>query len=376
MARKIAIVTAGGAVSCFHAAMKAMHETLEELASGEYQLVGANGGVSGLNTGDFIPINYNDIDENRAGSMIGADRNHANINAIFSDIYAFIMMGGDNHLGEANKCFLNGLSFVGWPKTMDGDISSHISLGWESAVKHIVEAIKHHYHTPMTYRKIFYAGFFGRDTDWMSCGISAYANVLVIPGEQKYGWDYVMDKIEEDYQENGKMFTFPFSIIGFAENCQIEEMNPPPKEHQKRDSHGEIKLQPKWIALELERLTRKCRYDSSSAVHEYDARDFPPTETDKRLAKIAGRECIKMILDSDFGKCPVFVPDGDFYKIERVPLEKVARKRKVKEYDYFDYENLKANPSFVRDFGNLFRPSLGEPPKREDLVYKNMLRNQ
>ena len=58
MRERICLITAGGHISSFHAAMKKMHETLEKNAPGRFNLVGANGGLEGLVKYGVIPIKY------------------------------------------------------------------------------------------------------------------------------------------------------------------------------------------------------------------------------------------------------------------------------------------------------------------------------
>ena len=80
-----------------------------------------------------------------------------------------------------------------------------------------------------------------------------------------------------------------------------------------------------------------------------------------------------MILDDDCGKAAVFEPDGaGFYTTSRAPLGEVARQRKVTGTGFFDYTNFRATECFITAYGDLFRPSLGNPPTKHDVVYKNM----
>jgi len=124
MLEKIVLITAGGHVSSFHAAMLEMYETLEKMSPGRFELCGADGGLSGFHNGMFIPIKIEDIDENRAGSMIGSDREHLDLDRakqVIKDhnIYSVVMMGGDNHLSEAAKGFEAGLPFTLGIKSFD-----------------------------------------------------------------------------------------------------------------------------------------------------------------------------------------------------------------------------------------------------------------
>src|SRR4030042_1460991 len=381
MPEKIVLVTAGGAISSFHAAMKEMHEVLNERVFGRFELLGAWGGLKGLTNGEFERIYHEDLEEDRGGSLIGADRKIANTLNIIdtiknNNIYAIVMMGGNNHLGEAAKLFKDAkLNIVGYPKTMDFDLSSFITLGYESAVTVGAKAARHHHNTAMTARRVFYEGLFGRDTDWVPCAVSLYGGAdRCIPCEQGYEWDFVWEKINQSLNENEKKYGVAFAVVPFSEGAKIKGVNEPPKEHRSYDEHGEPKLQPEWVGLELVRLTKGEKCASAFECYTYSMRDSPPTETDKKLSRMAGRECIEMILEGDFGKAAIFKPHEDFYEADRAPLEAVAVQRKLKQTGFFDYDELTPTGTFQETYGNLFRGSLGKPPEKDELVYRNMLR--
>ncbi len=383
MVEKIVLVTAGGHISSFHAAMKKMHETLNSKAPGKFELWGADGGLEGLVSGKFIPIKENDIDENLAGSLIGADRKVADSSKVAEvikankDIYAVVMMGGDNHLGEAAKLYKEaGINIVGYPKTMDGDLNSLITLGWESAVTVGAIQTRNHHTSAMTYKRVFYVGLFGRNTDWTTAGVYAYGGAdRAIPCEQEYEFEYIWSKIEESLKQNKEKYGKEFAVVPYSEGAKIIGVNEPPKEHCSYDAHNLPKLQPEWLGMELVRLTKKIKKkDSAFQAHTYDMRDSPPTETDKKLSGMAGSECVCMIIDGDFGKSAVFSPVNDFYEVGRMPLEKVAVQRMLKPTGFFDYDELKTNKSFTQTYSDLFRKSLGNPPTKDDLVYRNLRR--
>jgi 6-phosphofructokinase 1 len=385
MSDKIVVVTAGGPISCFHAGMKRMHEVLETEAPGKFELYGARGGLEGLIKGVFEPVCYEDLEEDRAGSLIGADRDIANAEKIVdvvkaNDIYAVVMMGGDNHLGEAKKVYEEtGVNIIGYPKTMDNDLShTDVALGYETAVTVGVRWTRLHHNTAMSVRtnitigRVFYVGLFGRDSDWVLSGVTMWGcGDRGIVGEQKYDWDYVWRKINASLDENEDNYGIRFAVVPYSEGAQIKGIEIPP-EHRYSDMH-EIKLQPEWVGMELVRLTKDSGMPASFESHTYSMRDAPPTETDKRLSRMAGEECIRMILDRDFGKSVVFKAKGDFYTVSREGLARVAVKRRLKPTGYFDYDELRPNPSFAEAYCNLFRASLGEPVAKEELIYKNML---
>lgn len=380
MSQKIVLVTAGGHIASFHAAMKRMVEVLEEKALGRFELVGAKGGLGGLIKGEFSPLIYEDIEEDRAGSLIGADREIADTDRIRTvvrenDIYALVMMAGDNHLREGAKLYQAGVNVVGYPKTMDGDLSSLITLGWESAVTVGARQTRWHHASAMTNGRVFYVGLFGRDTDWVPCAVAAYSAAdRCIPAERTYNWEVIWEKINSSLTENQEKYGKKFAVVPFSEGAKITDIPEPPSDICERDKHGEVKLQPEWTGLQLVRLTKLCGGKACFQVHSYDMRDSPPTETDKRLSRRAGEECIDMILEGDFGRSVVFRPSGDFFETSRANLDIVAVKARLKPRGFFDYDELKPLGSFSEVYGNLFRASLGRPPTKDQLIYRNMAR--
>ncbi len=384
--QKIVLVTAGGHISSFHASMKGMHYYLENNAKGKFELWGARGGVKGLINGDLIKIKSEYIDICRAGSMIGADRKRIQSGELekvvdsvgkrnVNGVYAVVMMGGDNHLKEAANLFGAGVNIIGYPKTMDGDLSSLISLGWESAVTVGSIQTRLHHNTALTNRRIFYVGLFGRNTDWILCGVNAYGGGDIgIPCEQSYKWNFIWEKISNSIKLNKDNYGIEFAVVPYSEGAKIDEINDPPMEHKNKDDHDLPKLQPEWIGMELVRLSKEKGKNAAFQAHTYDMRDSPPTETEKRLSWMTGEECMKMILDNDFGKCAVFESDGfGFYKNAREPLGKVAIQKKLSQTNFFDYNLLIHTKFFTDCYSDLFRGSLGKPPAKDSLVYRNMV---
>ena len=383
MVQKIALVTAGGHIAPFHAAMKRMCETLERKAPGRFELVGAKGGLSGLIDGRFTPITADVLEEDRAGSLIGADRKIADTDRIATvarsnGLYAVVMMGGDNHLSEAAKLSARGVSVVGYPKTMDGDLSSGLTLGYETAVTIGAMQTRYHHTAAITNERVFFVGLFGRNTDWVVCAVSLYGGAdRALPAEKEHSWNYVWSKINASLDENERKYGKRFAVVTFSEGARIIGVGNTPEGHLDTDAHGQQKLSPEWIGMELVRLAKRERASAYFQAHTYSMRDSPPTETDKRLSRMAGEECIDMILGGDFGKSVIFEPDGNgFFRTNRAALSEVARQRRLVEAEgFFDYDELRPSTRFHDVYGNLFSASLGEPPNKDSLVYKNMLRN-
>jgi 6-phosphofructokinase len=197
----------------------------------------------------------------------------------------------------------------------------------------------------------------------------------VIPCEKEYDWDFVWDRIEESVKANKEKFGVEFAVVPYSEGAKIKQFDNPPEKHRGNpDSSGHYKLQPEWVGMELVRLTKEKGRAAVFQAYTYSMRDSAPTETDMDLSDMVGKECMEMIFEGDFGKGVSFKVDGlNSYMPIRLPLREIAVQRKLDVTSYFDYEQLLPNKSaFMADYHNLFRHSLGNPPTKKDLVYRNM----
>lgn len=377
MPKRIVLLTAGGHISAFHAAFSAIAGALERNAPGQYELLGARGGVQGLLDGDLVKIHAAHIEPDRAGSMIGADRYLASPDQIKKairsyGIHAIVIMGGDNHMGEMAN--LAGASVVGYPKTMDGDLNSFISLGWHTAVTVGAQQTRWHHHCAMTNSRVFFVGLFGRNTDWTLCGVTAYGGGdLGIPCEAEYHVGDILTRIQQAVETNRQRYGIGFAVVPYSEGMRLQGISEPLEVHSPRDVFGQPKLQPEWIGMELVRLAKQAGLSAAFQVHSYDLRDSPPTSTDQRLSRMAGEECVAMILEQDFGQAVIFEPDGQgFYRTARRPISQVAKQRALRPLGFFDYDKLKPLPKFHDTYGDLFRDPLGTPPCKDSLVYQNL----
>ena len=60
----------------------------------------------------------------------------------------------------------------------------------------------------------------------------------------------------------------------------------------------------------------------------------------------------------------------------RDELENLSKQKRVKSSGFFDYKNLIPTALFGRTYADLFRNSLGEIPKKDNFVYKNMRKSK
>ena len=380
---RVIVTTASGPIAPFSAG----YITLCDMLSDDYDLFASVFGIEGLEKGVFEPINLFLLGHFDAGAPYGADRNPGDIGKILDNVSSddiLIMMGGDNHLKVAHELHKAGVNVVGYPKTMDGDTSAFITCGWDTAVHNYATAIRNHHRTAAALKRVFFVGEFGRDRDGVLIPSAAWGGAdRAIPSEGGVlNWEYhILPKIMESYEENGRRYKingtgFPFAVVPFSEGAMIDAVPEPPGYMQDKDSHGEVKLQPEWIGLNLVYLMKQAGVKAAFQVYTYSGRDAHPTQTDLDFSKMACEEIVCMIRDKDFGKCAVFKPLDNGYITARAPLDEVAVKRSFLDSGLFDYEDLVPNKArLLSEYGNLFRDSLGNIPEKDELVYRTMQRS-
>ncbi|MBI2970803.1 MAG: 6-phosphofructokinase [Candidatus Aenigmarchaeota archaeon] len=371
---RIGVMTGGGHVSCFHDGLIGMFNE----SAGRYEIFGAIDGYKGANEGSYVQLRQTYLVPHKAGSLLGSTRHRADGELLRTnmqkwDLKALVVMGGDDHLGEAAVLYERfGVPVVGWPKTMDGDLNSRVSLGEHTANSVGIEKLRKGYAHAVTNGKPVFYVMFGRDTDKTSATVGTWGGAdIIIPAEHEYRIGDVARMVRDAYERNGDEFPVringykhrkPFAIVAVSEGAQIEEL----KKHlnpDQIDDYGHPKLNPHRLAVALEEEFRKAdpKLPVSFDIITYDMRNADPTPLDARLAEEAGRECVRMIDDGAYGQSAVVTHD---LRISRAPLHVVAEKQYMKPTGHMDYKRMATTPYFAEDYG----PIYGRQPTKEELV--------
>ena len=375
---KIVVITGGGHISTFGAGLKGAALEAEER---DITLLGALGGYEGLEKGDLIPLSSEMIDEYKAGSIIGSKREKANPEKIAAtlrgqSIDGVVVLGGNDHLGEAAILAESGLPIVGWPKTMDNDLSrTEFTFGFPTAVSIAAQGISEAHVDAVTNRRVDLIGLFGRNTDWVVATAGTWGGAdLIIGGEApikdgttSYTLPELYTQIKEAARRNALLYGVPFAVVAVSEAAKISglpnyvEMMP-----VKKDIHGNPKLQPAVLvsalaeALETYAKSLGEKFSVTGDIITYAMRNKSPTDFERILGIEAGRETIRMLVERDTGKSVVLV-NGGKYTLGRAPLGEVKEQRKLLPEGHMDYGALKANQSLVHAYTQL----LGEVPSKE-----------
>jgi 6-phosphofructokinase 1 len=369
MSKRIAILTGGGHISSFHAGIKGIVDRARESHT---EVIGFRDGYKGAKEGDYIILNHKNICNHLAGSLLGSTRDKADerVGEMMKklSVDALIVMGGDDHLKEAAKLHEMGVPVVGWPKTMDNDLSmTYFCMGHPTAVVQAANMLRYAHANAQTNSRIHIVTMFGRNTDWVVAGAGAWGHAdIVVPCEQEYSFDYISDRIQRAADDNLSRYNTRFAVVAVAEGARIKGLESHLNDDE-MDVHGNPKIEPMRLALVLKDAFKKIdeRCVSIDSI-SYMMRDSPPINKDRDLAYNAGNDCLLMAICGELGMAATFIKDSQgMIRLGRKPLSAVSQKRYLKPEGFIDYENLKVNDSFVKYYAPLF----GEPVDRKTLIY-------
>ncbi|MBI5149025.1 6-phosphofructokinase [Candidatus Pacearchaeota archaeon] len=385
----IAIITAGGHIASFHSGMLGITEQAEKYNLG---VLGFKDGFKGAKQGKFYLLNseYFNRYQLRAGSAIGASREKVekNLEKNIDDpkliksvleslakqginIKAIIGMCGDDHLKQLYALQTEeGIPVIGWPKTMDNDLSStYFTLGYPTAAMNAAKSIRQGFDGAWTNNRIHIVTMFGRDTDWVVAAAGAWGQAdLTIGGEGKeYDIKEIYERALESIEKNKKEYGRKFAVLAVGEGASIKGI----ESHvgDIKDIHGNPKLIPEKLALEIQKGFQNIDEKASTSIDTLTYNEFrncSPTALDREIARKAGERCVDEILLGLPGNCVVIANDDKDIRLKIAPLPEVYKKRKLALEGFMDYENMQPTKSFI----NYYTPIFEEPLKKEKILFK------
>ena len=377
MPKRIGLLTGGGHVSCFHAGMWGVVEKAHELG---YEVLGLRDGYRGAAEGDALALTLDQIEPHKAGSLLGSSRHKADIEAIGDrmkrlGIDALVVMGGNDHLSEAARLDAAGVPVVGWPKTMDNDLSgTFFCLGFQTAGQVAARSIAQSHADAATNRRVHLTTLFGRDTDWVAACAAAWgAADVVLPAEKyvedvdkkPYHIEQVHDAIVAACGVNEREFGRRFAVVAVSEGADVSGLASHLREDE-IDAHGNPKIEPMKLALVLKDALKEISGGKLKAAIDcvsYAMRNGPPGEIDLTCAIAAGRRAVEAIHRGECGNSVVITRD---LSTSIAPLLAVSKQRFMRPENHLDYEAMKPRDSLVEHY----RPLFGEAPTKAELLYR------
>ena len=371
MKKRIAILTGGGHISPLNSGIAAIIANAQKHG---WEVIGALNGWQGMQEDRFVNLALSppqiETLSYGGGTVIRSSRTKPILTRVRDNLSkrrvdGVVAMGGDDTLGAAAKLQEDySIQIVGWPKTMDNDLSkTYCCLGYPSAVQTAAQCLQNSYDGAYSHNRIAIITMFGRDTDWVVVGAGAYGHAdVIIPAEKEYALDDIAMRIEEVYHQNAG-----YAVVAVAEGAKLSGLE---SHVQKKDidQYGHYKLDPHLLVVSLGAAIREFTKKRGKEIRctllslTYQLRNGPPLEIDRRLAMEAGRYCIDLLADNRGGEMATITLNHDHLEVaSAVPLNEAAVTRPVAGTGFFNYKTLRATQAFF-DYADPFMGEISPKP--------------
>ncbi len=308
--KRIAVMTSGGDAPGMNAAIRSVVRVgLEE----DMEVFGVNRGYAGLVVGNFVPLRARDVGGilDKGGSFLQSARcpefktEEGQMKALHAlrerGIEGLVVIGGNGSQAGSYALSKRGFPVVGIASTIDNDLyGSEITLGVDTALNVILEAIDRLKVTASSHERAFVIEVMGRDCGYLAlmAGIAGGAEAVIIPEVDTHP-EVVADEIRSAY-ERGKNH----ALVVVAEGAKY---NATKLEAYFKENH--------------ERLG----FDLRVTILGHVQRGGTPGAFDRILASRFGEAAVKALADGETGVLIGLISD----KIARTPLEEVNSHKKT-----------------------------------------------
>ncbi|HZK53320.1 MAG TPA: 6-phosphofructokinase [Desulfosporosinus sp.] len=228
---KIAVLTSGGDAPGMNAAIRSV---VRRGIFRQVEVVGVRYGYQGLIAGDFHPLDLGSVGDiihkggtslctarceefrTECGREMGLQRLRE------QNIEGLIVIGGDGSFRGAQKLDQVGFPTIGIPATIDNDIAgTDFSLGFDTAVNTVIEAIDKVRDTATSLERIFVIEVMGRTKGDIAlwAGLAAGAESILIPEVQPDMDDIIIRLIQG--KQRGKKYSIIVVAEGIASAYQV-----------------------------------------------------------------------------------------------------------------------------------------------------------
>lgn len=313
---RVAVLTSGGDASGMNAAIRAVVRTALYM---NMEVFGVRQGFVGLIEDDLVPMNAGSVADiiQRGGTILQTSRSEhfktdkgrhkARQNLINRGIENLVVIGGEGSLKGAYYISRLGINAIGIPATIDNDIVFTKSIGFDTAVNTVLDAINRIRDTASSHGRNFIIEVMGRECGEiaLAAGVAGGAESILIP-EIETDIDAVIDKINQG-SKRGKLH----SIIIVAEG-----VFPP---------------------LELRSIVEeRTGHDTRITILGHTQRGGSPTAQDRILASCMGKAAVELIASSQYNQ--MVASDGKH--IFALPLQEVINGTKTLDLEMFEIARM------------------------------------
>ena len=337
--RRVGILTAGGDCPGLNAAIRAVGKA----AIGHYgmEVVGVPDGFAGLVENRWRLLGMPDLSGilTLGGTLLRtsrvrpdayelADGTVVDMTGTAAESYRNMALdclvclgGGGTQKNALHLVQEGGLNVITLPKTIDNDIwGTDVCFGYDTAVSIATEAVDRLHSTADSHRRVMVLELMGNKSGWLAlaAGVAGGADVILIP-EIPYDIEIVAESIR-GRDRQGKRF----SIVAVAEGAR-------PAKGTAADGVAEGADETHHVATQVgRRLEKMTGIEARVTVLGHVQRGGSPTPADRLLATRVGTAAAEALADGEYGV--LIGVHGEH--CERVPLEKIAGKRRQVPLDH------------------------------------------
>lgn len=309
---RLAVLTSGGDASGMNAAIRAVTRTA--IFKG-MEIYGVYQGFEGLINGDLKKMNAGSVADiiQRGGTMLqtsrserfrslkGMEKARDNLQAL--EIEHLVVIGGNGSLAGAHELSAMGINAIGIPATIDNDIANTRSIGFDTAVNTVLEAINRIRDTASSHGRNFIIEVMGRDCGEiaLAAGLAGGAESILVP-EIEPDLDELIEKINRGI-ERGKLHSVIVVAEGVYSSMQLRDY-----------------------------IEEKTGHDTRVSILGHMQRGGAPTAQDRILASCMGKAAVDLIEQGRRNQ--MVASDGN--KVFAIPLTEVINAERVPELGMFD----------------------------------------
>jgi 6-phosphofructokinase 1 len=212
-------------------------------------------------------------------------------------IDVLVLVGGDGTMAIARTLSDSGVSCIGIPKTIDGDLGgTEQTCGIDTAVETAATAIDSLHSTAEAHQRVMIVEVMGRNAGWIAlrAGIAGGADAVLIP-EIPYDAARVVAKIRER-----ESLGLRFSIVVVGEGARSNSDKPSEVEPAGAGRPPRLGGAGERLAREL--VERDVGHDVRVTVLGHLQRGGRPTASDRLLATRLGAHAAVLCAEKRFGR--------------------------------------------------------------------------
>lgn len=313
---RLAVLTSGGDASGMNAAIRAVVRTA---LYKNMEVYGIRQGFEGLINGEMEKMSAGSVADiiQRGGTMLQTSRSEkfrslagmeqARANLADLNIEHLVVIGGNGSLTGAYDLSVLGINVIGIPATIDNDIVFTRSIGFDTAVNTVLEAINRIRDTASSHGRNFIIEVMGRDCGEiaLAAGLAGGAESILIP-EIKPNLEEIIAKINQGIQR-GKLHSVIIVAEGVYSPMQLRDF-----------------------------IEERTGHDTRVSILGHMQRGGAPTAQDRILASCMGKSAVDLI---EAGKRNLMVA-ADGQQVFSVPLQEVVNAVKTPELGMFELARI------------------------------------